>query len=396
MGVLFFCVLAVLSQATAMVVIDRRVQSVLRQTGAPILEARIASAAQQGPLVAGHQRASAVAAEVERRVEVSLPRVLGSTFLNSMATHRPEMAKRLRGVAAAWERRTGFAAERADHEAGPKAPDRGSLEAALAELSGVFERLAEEQTLCFRDIPCFLVAAAIPVALVYRAMRRNESRQETARKQAHQLARHLIEDYERWSHLIALDLHDNIAQRLCAMLPMLGPRDASAARAVCETMDRVTTRSRGLRPIPGLTASLSTSIRRLCSEVAAASGLPARFSPAGSEHLEVPPQVAIQIYRMAEQALANAVKHAEAQSIRVTLAVSYPRLIVRVANDGSGIWSSGAAEGLHVGLRGMRERAQLLDGELTVSSRAGGRTAVKTAIPITELRNEKTQLGAHR
>lgn len=91
--------------------------------------------------------------------------------------------------------------------------------------------------------------------------------------------------------------------------------------------------------------------------------------------------------RVGREAVINAVKHAAPRSVAVTLEYSPRSLALRVVDDGSGIAPGavdGAAAGEHLGLAGMRDRAQRAGGKLDIASEAGRGTTVSMSLPIAE------------
>ncbi len=84
------------------------------------------------------------------------------------------------------------------------------------------------------------------------------------------------------------------------------------------------------------------------------------------------------LYRVAQEALTNTARHAGADTVTLTLAERDGTVELSVVDNGRGL--SGRAEG--AGIRGMRERALLVDGELEVRSPSSGGTEVRLAVPI--------------
>lgn len=89
------------------------------------------------------------------------------------------------------------------------------------------------------------------------------------------------------------------------------------------------------------------------------------------------------VYRIAQEALTNAVRHAQAGRIEMTVAVEKAALRLRVRDDGRGLAADWQRPG-HFGVRGMRERAGALGGVLEVASSPGGGTEVAVRIPLAE------------
>ncbi len=98
----------------------------------------------------------------------------------------------------------------------------------------------------------------------------------------------------------------------------------------------------------------------------------------------LPPRIENDVLRIGQEAITNALRHASAQKIHVTLEYHSSRLVLRVADDGRG-FSSGIGpktNGTHFGLLGMRERARQIKAQLHVKSRTGEGTEVILDLPI--------------
>ncbi|MFP5258920.1 MAG: CHASE4 domain-containing protein [Acidobacteriota bacterium] len=200
---------------------------------------------------------------------------------------------------------------------------------------------------------------------------------------------------------IARDLHDNVAQDLSSLkiayetlldgLPEadgeLRARLDASSRLLARAIASVRELAYGLRP-PNLEhLGLDLALRRLCQEVAKASGLRVTYAGVGLEGLDVDPDVAINLYRIAQEALANARKHAGASRVDVRLIESYPKLILRLRDDGRG-FTPGREDPCpqggsrpRMGLVNMRERAWLLGGSLRIVSSPGHGATVVAEIP---------------
>ena len=105
-----------------------------------------------------------------------------------------------------------------------------------------------------------------------------------------------------------------------------------------------------------------------------------------TDHL--PEEISQQVLRVAQEALANAVKHAASQKIRMTLDQAPGEVRLTVEDDGQGFdpQTAFSALGGHFGLLGMRERAERLGGSLRVDSSQGRGTRVELQIPVSSRR----------
>jgi signal transduction histidine kinase len=122
----------------------------------------------------------------------------------------------------------------------------------------------------------------------------------------------------------------------------------------------------GLGDIDGLVAKLN------------ATGLPVTVSVEGSPR-ELAPGVDVSAYRIVQEALTNALKHAGPATARVTVRYSPSDLILEIADDGPG---SGTGGGSGQGLAGIRERVAIYGGELTAGRGAGGGFTVRARLPL--------------
>jgi signal transduction histidine kinase len=92
--------------------------------------------------------------------------------------------------------------------------------------------------------------------------------------------------------------------------------------------------------------------------------------------------VALCVYRVAQEALTNVVRHAGARRVAVALVREADRLVLRVADDGRGLGPAGAEPVRGLGLRSAAERAEAVGGVLTVTSRPGAGTTVQVTVPL--------------
>jgi signal transduction histidine kinase len=198
---------------------------------------------------------------------------------------------------------------------------------------------------------------------------------------------------------IARELHDTLLQSFHGLMlqfqaatNLLSPGEAKqrfesaidqAAQAIIEGRDAV----QGLRSSTTVTNDLACAITTLGQELASGKSNP----NAAEFHVEVEgttrelhPILRDEVYRIAGEALRNAFKHAQAQRIEVEIRYDERQLRVRVRDDGKGIDPKHLNEDGrpgHYGLRGMRERAKLMGGNLTVWSDLDSGTEVELRIP---------------
>ena len=155
----------------------------------------------------------------------------------------------------------------------------------------------------------------------------------------------------------------------------LGEIRALANRA----MEELLTLARQLRPTAlddlGLEAALAGNVRELTNQ-----GVVRASFDADGELSALPQDAQLVVYRVAQEALSNAVRHANAEHVRVGLHREADRIALSVSDDGGGFTFDQTARGL--GISGMRERALLVGGEFQIESRPGIGTRVRLLVPI--------------
>jgi signal transduction histidine kinase len=198
---------------------------------------------------------------------------------------------------------------------------------------------------------------------------------------------------------IARDLHDTLLQSfhglmlrfqtVSNLLPAgkakqtLDSAIDQAAQAITESRDAI----QGLRSSTVETTDLALAVRTLGEEIAAAqTDQNSAILHVGVEGAprDLHPILRDEVYRIAGEALRNAFEHAQARKIEVEIRYDERQLRLRVRDDGRGIDPKalvGDGRTGHYGLRGMRERAKLLGGKLTVWSELDSGTEVELSIP---------------
>jgi two-component system sensor histidine kinase UhpB len=189
---------------------------------------------------------------------------------------------------------------------------------------------------------------------------------------------------------VAAELHDEIGQRLTALVlqldrlsklapPELGDEFASTLTATKETLEGVRGLARRLRPEVLDELGLVPALRNLCDRIEEGTGLVVRRAL----YPELPPlspDAELVVYRVAQEALTNVVRHARVGEADVALAARDGEVELRVHDGGVGVREH-AAEASAGGIRGMRERALLIGARLEVLPAPGGGTDVRLHVP---------------
>ena len=181
---------------------------------------------------------------------------------------------------------------------------------------------------------------------------------------------------ERERSRVALDLHDEVNQSLTGLLlrletlrrkapPELAAELAETGAVAGQAMEELLTLARQLRPTTLDDLGLKAALATLSDEVGRRSGIDTDFDGQG-DFSPVSDEIQLVTYRVAQEALSNAVQHAHADRVRVRLQRTGDGLELRISDDGAGFDALNANEGL--GLAGMRERALLVGGKIEIDS----------------------------
>jgi signal transduction histidine kinase len=201
---------------------------------------------------------------------------------------------------------------------------------------------------------------------------------------------------------IARELHDQIGQALTSILLGLralegeaggfAPLPVSPAQLqdlkniVADTLDDVRDLALGLRPSVLDDLGLEPAVRRTVRSFHAYHGLAIDFQAVGLEGVRLPPPVETALYRILQEALTNVAQHAAARHVSLLLEARAGMVTVIVEDDGCGFEVDGRMQGAAaqrwLGLHGMRERAELLGGKLTIESAPGAGTTVYAQVPL--------------
>ena len=207
------------------------------------------------------------------------------------------------------------------------------------------------------------------------------------------LERVILDTSEREQRRIGEDLHDSLGQQLTAAslatnglitalgsaAPALVPQAESLSRQLRATIAEVRVLSHGLAPVPLADDGLMHALHELAEVTTRSSDIRCVFD------CPQPVQVADgvlsnHLYRIAQEAVNNALKHATAKEIRLGLERRNGTLMIEVEDDGEGLPEASAGGG-GIGLRVMRHRAKLIGGKFEIGSPPAGGTRIACSIP---------------
>ncbi|MGW5722611.1 sensor histidine kinase [Amycolatopsis sp. NPDC003865] len=187
---------------------------------------------------------------------------------------------------------------------------------------------------------------------------------------------------------LAREIHDTLAQGLTGIVTQLqaadgADRDRRLARVrelARDSLGEARRAVQALRPEPLDAAQLPEALSELGRRVAETSGVAVRVETTG-ESRPLLPELEVTLYRVAQEALANAEKHAKASRIGLTLSYSDDLVLLDVVDDGVGFRPGDRGDGTGFGLEAMRRRVQRVAGTLSVESTPGDGTAVSAQVP---------------
>jgi signal transduction histidine kinase len=144
---------------------------------------------------------------------------------------------------------------------------------------------------------------------------------------------------------------------------------------------------------------LVTAIEIYCEEFSEKIGLKAEFQSAGMLELNLNDDIKIHLYRLIQEGLNNIQKHADADRGIIKLVGASPNIILRIEDNGKGFDVKArelvSGKEKRMGLRSMKERVNLLEGEITIQSRLMNGTKIFIKLPLKE-RNNDPEKTHHR
>jgi signal transduction histidine kinase len=202
----------------------------------------------------------------------------------------------------------------------------------------------------------------------------------------------VLDAVEREHKRFASDLHDGVCQELAgiammldAILPRVAADAATEIRSISEHLRRVTLDARrlalGLAPIAVECAGLAGALALLKLDVETLRGPTVVVSVDEPFARELPLDMAVNLYRIAQEATTNALRHSGASHIDISVEVCGEGLLLAIEDDGCGIQDI-RSESWGLGMRSMASRAERLGGELRLLPGTLQGTRVQVIVPM--------------
>jgi PAS domain S-box-containing protein len=220
---------------------------------------------------------------------------------------------------------------------------------------------------------------------------------QRGRERLSALSRRLVEVQENERHIVARELHDQVGQTTTALKlhlqmmahsvsdPLLSTALAEGIDLAERAMQRVRSLSRDLRPSVLDDFGLEPALRWHLDRQAQWGGFDWKFEPDLPE-IHLPNEIETVCFRIAQAALTNIVQHAQAGKVYMKTWVEAEILHMTIQDDGEGFnlheALEKASQGQTLGLLSMKERAELMGGQLQITSAPGQGTTIRMRLPI--------------
>jgi signal transduction histidine kinase len=216
---------------------------------------------------------------------------------------------------------------------------------------------------------------------------------EVARRRMQQLGLQLVSAQEAERFRIGQELHDDLAQRIVALSwglaglarhlegkEALGAECARLRQQATDICNDVVRLAHELRPVALERRGLVAALEALCDESRHTGSTDVRFEHSGIAQ-EIGPSVELSLYRVAQEALRNALTHSGSDRILVQLIETDASVTLAIVDHGRG-FDRASAERTGLGLSGMADRIQNVGGTLRVDSSPAVGTTVHASVPV--------------
>jgi signal transduction histidine kinase len=240
--------------------------------------------------------------------------------------------------------------------------------------------------------PFAVLASVVAGGLVVLVAQQRRARQRRLQRQEREFALRLLESQDRERERLAAEVHDGLGQHLLvirnqALLAEELPAGAgdclgAIADTAAQALDEVRTIAAALHPATlerlGLVRALAAMIRALSQSTFVSLAFEA------PESRRLPAAVELQLYRIVQESLSNALRHAKAAAVTVKVDFGDHHVEVTVHDNGQGFDTARVA--LHgegsLGLNSIRERARSIAADLSVDSAPGRGTTIRVRLPL--------------
>lgn len=250
----------------------------------------------------------------------------------------------------------------------------------------IFSRLEIYLGISLRDFGTGALSLSLLYSLAARHARLKERVIDSSRR--------LLVAHEEERRRIARDIHDSVGQSLAALklrIQMIASRAGKNGSIPAESLDAASTAAsdaieevrrvaRDLRPVFTESMTFPEAVEWLAASFGEAHRLRVTVSVGAMRSTDLPPSIKDHLFRVLQEALTNASRHARANRADISLHEEGGRFVLRISDDGIGFDPSKETSG--IGLRSMTERAELLCGRFLVDSSPGKGTTITMEVPL--------------
>jgi len=215
------------------------------------------------------------------------------------------------------------------------------------------------------------------------------------------LAGQLIKSIEEERSKIALNLHDEVGQSMIVIegeFTMLEKRVDAGDQEMLERIKRIRDQihdltenvreiSYSLHPAMLEDLGLLPTIQWYLDKFVRSSGIGITFETAGWDE-RIDQHLSLALYRIVQEALTNVVRHSRAKNVSLKLTKGYPDVIMNVVDDGKGFDVDTESSRMGLGIVGMRERVNSLNGHFILHSGPGAGTRIRVTLPLEGYKDE--------
>ncbi len=242
------------------------------------------------------------------------------------------------------------------------------------------------------------IAVAAVIAVFATGMSLNVRERRLADAKLKDLTQRIIDTQEEERGRVARELHDGISQMLVGVRYALelarrkmGIQGDSLNKGIDDlghAIQEVRRISRDLRPGVLDDLGLGPALQALTDDFSNRTGIVTDFETVVFRN-RLDEEARIALYRIAQEALTNVERHADARTVTMSLKGHRKGALLRISDDGKGmVWPQPARKSTGLGLRNMQERIEQLGGTLRVLSTTGG-TVIEAQVPLTHMLNPR-------
>ena len=274
-------------------------------------------------------------------------------------------------------------------------------------------RVVDERNGIWHDTKIYPVSDSLGEVTRVAVFARDITNRKLAEEHIHTLTRLLLSARESERQRIARDLHDNVAQELSHLkigwetlfddqfrVPeKIKQKAVELSKVLQKSISAIRDMAYDLHP-PGLYQfGLVHTAYQYCEEFSEKHQIDIDFVAAGLEDLKIPADTEINLYRLIQEALWNIQRHADATKATVKLVASFPNIILRIEDDGTGFnvrkRLAEASKEKRMGLRSMKERVGLLNGKMKIQSRPKEGAKIFIEVPYKETARDREEKHYH-